>query len=79
MTGMGRWACVFGMWMCASCGGESESSGTSSGGTTSATTSATSATNAPPPILPQVCTGDEHTCVMKASGEVFCAGRNLDG
>lgn len=77
MTGK-RWACVIGMWLCASCGGESESSNTSSRATSSATTTA-SATSTPPPILPQVCTGDEHTCVMKASGEVFCAGRNLDG
>ncbi|HJL28464.1 MAG TPA: hypothetical protein RMI62_05310, partial [Polyangiaceae bacterium LLY-WYZ-15_(1-7)] len=33
----------------------------------------------PPPIEPMVCGGDSHTCVLKASGEVFCAGRNLDG
>lgn len=31
------------------------------------------------PIEPQVCTGADHTCVMKASGEVFCAGENLEG
>ena len=25
------------------------------------------------------CTGEEHTCVMKATGEVLCAGENLEG
>ena len=27
----------------------------------------------------QVCNGARHTCVMRATGEVFCSGRNLDG
>ena len=37
---------------------------------------------APPPapeVTAQVCTGEDHTCVMQASGKVFCAGRGIDG
>ncbi len=58
------------------CGGEEAApEGTeSTEGTTGTPTEA-----APPPIEPQVCAAARHTCVMKASGEVVCAGRNLDG
>ncbi len=31
------------------------------------------------PPQPMACTGEEHTCVMKATGEVLCAGENLEG
>jgi alpha-tubulin suppressor-like RCC1 family protein len=34
---------------------------------------------AAPAVVAQVCIGGEHTCVMRATGEVFCAGKNLDG
>lgn len=31
------------------------------------------------PVVAQVCAGIAHTCVMRATGEVFCAGSNLNG
>lgn len=43
-------------------------------GTTQGATAAPAA-----PRIPQVCAGDNHTCVMRADGTVLCAGRNLDG
>ncbi len=55
------------------CGGNEEAA------STPGTTGEAPAAPAPEPVVPQTCTGDEHTCVMKPSGEVLCAGRNLDG
>ncbi|NOY93511.1 MAG: hypothetical protein GXP55_20195 [Deltaproteobacteria bacterium] len=31
------------------------------------------------PVEAQACTANRHTCVMKPTGEVYCAGVNLDG
>lgn len=71
---LGLWAMIAAS--CGACGGGEETPSASNTSTAS-TTETRVPTEAP--ILPQVCTGDEHTCVMKASGEVLCAGRNLDG
>jgi alpha-tubulin suppressor-like RCC1 family protein len=69
------------------CGGGDE--GTSSGGSSStgATTSTETAAptgpgQTPPaaaPIEAMACAGEEHTCVLKADGNVFCWGQNLEG
>jgi len=52
---------------CSKSGGAATPSGTAPIATASAAT------------RPQVCTGEEHTCVLAPSGKVRCSGRNLDG
>lgn len=59
------------------CGGDEEES--SGGGEAAEPGAGEPAEPAPPPVTAQVCNGNNHTCVMRATGEVFCAGRNLDG
>lgn len=62
----------------AACGDDGEQTDTPTA-TTDTPTPETPQAPAEAPIEPQVCTGETHTCVMKASGEVFCAGENLEG
>ncbi len=66
------------------CGGEEESGGGGGGGGGGGTgeTGETGGGGGAPTVAPvtaQVCNASQHTCVMRASGEVYCAGRNLDG
>jgi len=61
------------------CGGEEEEATSATEGETPATEGETPGEPAAPAVQAQVCTGANHTCVMRASGEVYCAGRNLDG
>ena len=62
--------------LAAACGGDEESN---TENPTTPTGETPTTEPAPPPIEPQVCAAERHTCMMKASGEVYCAGRNLDG
>lgn len=70
------------------CGGGEEATGTPGAPGAATPTTAPGATAAPgtapgapaaAPVVAQVCNGGEHTCVMRATGEVYCTGRNLDG
>jgi len=60
------------------CGSSGEPA-TAGGGGTPGTTPTAPTAPAAAPITAQVCAGANHTCVMRATGEVFCTGANLDG
>ncbi|MEZ4340882.1 MAG: hypothetical protein R3B82_30025 [Sandaracinaceae bacterium] len=63
------------------CGGDEEEGSSGGGGSEQGEQGGgdTPAEPAAPPVTAQVCTANEHSCVMRATGEVFCSGRNLDG
>ncbi|MCA9532683.1 MAG: hypothetical protein KC593_03355 [Myxococcales bacterium] len=61
------------------CGGGEEAPAGATGAPGQLAAGGGPAAPAAPPVVAQVCTGGNHTCVMKPTGEIFCAGRNLDG
>lgn len=57
------------------CGGDDEEEGASGGEETSETPAA----EAPPPVEAMACAGEDHSCLLKADGHVFCWGENVAG
>ncbi|MFK7987470.1 MAG: RCC1 domain-containing protein [Sandaracinaceae bacterium] len=75
----GRWTGLLVLALLSACGGDEETEGGETPNAANEGAAATAEAPAPPPVVSQVCLGEAHTCVMRATGEVFCAGKNLDG